>query len=231
MVFDAHGYLWVAMYDAGTVAGFTPADLAAGRAPSIVLAPGGGVLVQPAGVALDADGNLWVSNSGVGHVVRFPRKGGLEAGTAKPDIVLEVPDDECQGIAVRDGKLWHACADSDRAYVYELPTKSGKPAWKQVMVWSGPGSSGRPCAPVQIATTPGGALAFACYANQAVAVVEGRTEMTENSRVVSRPLTNLHGIAYDSSGALWAGTNYNVIARFASGTLGQAYPDVILRPR
>jgi streptogramin lyase len=226
MVFDAHGYLWVAMYDAGSVAGFTPADLVAGRAPSIVMAPGGGVLVQPAGVALDADGNLWVSNSGVGHVVRFPRKGGLEAGTAKPDVVLDVPDEECQAVAVRDGKLWHGCADSDTVYVYDLPVRSGRPTARTTFRW---GQNGGPaCAPVQAAATPDGALAFACYATASVAVVTGTQPLTESARVSAQALTNVHGIAYDASGALWAGTNLNVLARYVGQ---QSMPDVVLRPR
>jgi len=224
MVFDAHGYLWVAMYDAGSVAGFTPADLVAGRAPSIVMAPGGGVLVQPAGVALDADGNLWVANSGVGHLVRFPRNGGLEAGTAKPDVGLDVPDEECQGIAVREGKLWHACADSDTVYVYGLPARSGKPAATATLRWGRDGRAA--CAPVQVAATPDGGLAFACYAGAAVAVVRDTTG--EESRVAAQALTNVHGIAYDASGALWAGTNLNVLGRYTGTT---SYPDVLLRPR
>jgi streptogramin lyase len=228
MVFDAHGYLWVPMYDAGTVVGFTPDDLLAARAPSIVLRPGGDVLVQPAGVALDADGNLWVSNSGVGHLVRFPRRGGLEAGTAKPDVVLDVVDAECQGVAVVDGRLWHACADSDEIYVYDLKAvKSGRPKPSAVLKWP----LGRQCGPVQLTSAPDGGLAAACYNDAAVVVfraVARNGNVVETSRISAPELTNVHGIAFDSSGALWAGTNLNVLARFPAGATD---PDVVLRPR
>ncbi len=222
MVFDAHGYLWVPMYGNGSVAGFTPADLTAGRAPSIVLTAGAGVLQQPAGVAIDPrTGDLWVSNAAVGHLVRFPRAG-LEAGRSKADVVLDVPDEECQAIAVVDGRLWHGCADSDKVYVYDLPSHSGTA--KPVATFG----FGTPCAPVLFAAAPDG-LGVACYVSGSVAVLASRGgKPAEVSRVTAPELANVHGLAYDSSGAMWAGTNLNAILRFPRGA---SRPDLVWRAR
>ncbi|HEX8003557.1 MAG TPA: hypothetical protein VF519_12760 [Mycobacteriales bacterium] len=229
MVFDAHGYLWVAMYDGDRVAGFTPADLVAGRPPSLVLPDPGGVLRKPAGVALDADGNLWVANAGVGHLVRYPRRGGLEAGTARPDVVLDVVDAGCQGVGVRDGLLWLGCPDVDTAYAYALPAKSGRPAVRTTYEWQGR------CGPVQFAPAPDGTFAVACYHTGSVTPFEGGAGPSAPGAPFVRGrqaqvLTHVHGIAYDAEGALWAGTNLNVIVRYAlDATSG--LPAVVLRPK
>ncbi|HEV2889918.1 MAG TPA: hypothetical protein VGX28_06035 [Frankiaceae bacterium] len=222
MVFDAHGYLWVAMYDGDRVAGFTPEDLVAGRAPSIVLPDPGGVLRKPAGVALDSAGNLWVANSGVGHLVRYPRRGGLEAGTARPDVVLDVANDECQAIAAYQGRLWLGCADSDVVYVYPGNLRSGKPAWDTRLDWKGS------CGPVQLATTPDGRLAAACYHSGAVSFLE-RGQVSESYGIQEPALANVHGIAFDATGNVWAGTNRNVILAYPEGQ--GRLPVVVLRPR
>lgn len=226
MVFDAHGYLWVPMYGNGTVAGFTPADLTAGRAPSIVLTAGAGVLQQPAGVAIDPrTGDLWVSNAAVGHLVRFPRAG-LEQGKSKADVVLDVPDEECQGVAVQGSHLWHACAESDTLYVYDIPTRSGRPKPVTTFSWK----AARPCGPVLLVDAPNG-LGVACYETGSVVVMSPVTPAgtyVEQSRVTAPELANVHGLAYDSSGALWAGTNLNAILRFPAGA---TRPDVVLRAR
>lgn len=226
MVFDAHGYLWVPMYDSHRVVGFTPADLVAGRAPSIVLPDPDGVLRKPAGVALDRDGNLWVSNSAVGHLVRYPRRGGLEAGTAKPDIVVEVANDDCQAVAVHAGRLWLGCADTDVVYVYPINPRSGRAPFlaKQTL---------RQCAPVQFVPAPQGAVATACYRAAEVRIlgVGGRPEEAAGG-VSHQVLTNVHGVAFDASGGLWAGTNYNVLVGYTGPRHGpDLIPDVILRPR
>ena len=222
MVFDAHGYLWVAMYDGDRVAGFTPEDLVAGRPPSLVLPDPRGVLRRPAGVALDADGNLWVANAAVGHLVRYPRRGGLEAGTAAPDVVLQVADDDCQAVAVNAGRLWLGCSESDVAYVYALATRSGTPRWLTRLDWKGG------CGPVQFATTPDGRLGAACYRSGGVALLE-RGQPSQSYQVREQALTNVHGLAFDGEGRIWAGTNLNVILRYdpRQGSL----PDVVLRPR
>lgn len=225
MVLDAHGYLWVAMRDAHRVAGFTPEDLAAARPPSLVLPDPTGVLREPAGVALDADGNLWVANAGVGRLARYPRRGGLEAGTALPDVVLTVADDDCGSIGVHLGRLWLGCAYSDAFYVYDAKARTGRPPWLTRLDHSG-------CGPVQIVAAPAGGLAAACSRAPSVMLFARDGVPGVDGRVTTQALTAVHGIAYDSSGALWAGTSRNVIARFTdTGPDPDDVPDVVLRPR
>jgi sugar lactone lactonase YvrE len=225
MVFDAHGFLWVPMYGNGTVAGFSPADLAAGRAPSVVLTADPGVLLQPAGVALDPKtSDLWVSNAAVGHIVRFPRDG-LELGASKADVVLNVPDEGCQGIAIRDGRLWHACAKTDTLYVYDLPTRSGTPKPVATIAWP----TDKPCGPVLLVTTAD-RLGVACYSGSVVLLpaVAKSGAPEETFRITAPELANVHGLAIDPSGAVWAGTNLNAILRFPEG---MTVPDLVMRAR
>lgn len=226
MVFDAHGYLWVAMQDGDRIAGFTPQDLEAGRPPSVVLPDPDHVLREPAGVALDGEGNLWVSNAAVGNLVRYPRRG-IEAGTAKPDVVAEVANDDCQGVAVQGRRLWLGCSDTDVVYAYDLPLRSGRPAFRTRLDWSGP----KACGPVQLVLAPGDLVAAACYRSSSVALFGARGKPVEEGRVFAQSMNNVHGIAYDSSGALWVGTNLNVVARYPTGPGRRAIPDVVLRPR
>jgi len=216
MVFGARGYLWVAMYDADRVAAFSPADLAAARPPSVVLPDPKGLLRNPAGVAFDGSGNLWVSNAAVGRLVRYPRRG-LEAGTSRPDVVLTVADDDCQAVGVVGARLWLGCSYTDVVYVYDVNARTGRPPWITRIDNSG-------CGPVQFARAGGSALAVACSRWPSVRGLAGGVPS-----VTHQSLTGVHGVAFDASGALWAGTSQNVIVRY--GGTRDELPDVVLRPR
>lgn len=72
LAFDASGDLWVANLNGGAVVEFTPAQLASSGSPvqSVRLGAATGGITEPAGLAFDAAGNLWVANFN-GGVDRF----------------------------------------------------------------------------------------------------------------------------------------------------------------
>lgn len=61
-------------------------------------------LFQPAGLALDKDGNLWVADTGNGRVLRYPNPFNRVDGSQEPDLVLGQPDFDTRsdGKAARD---------------------------------------------------------------------------------------------------------------------------------
>lgn len=230
LAFDSQGWAWLPIYGSGSVVGFSPADLAAGRKPSVVIQPGDGTLVQPGGVAFDKAGNLWVSNASAGHLVRFPAAT-LRSGKVEADVVLDVPDEKCQGVLVDpSGNVWQSCAGTDRLYVYAAATvaKSGAPKPARTVQWGGSAI----CGPT-LMTLHANAVWVACYeAHAAVALpLTASGTPAETARISGVELTGVHGIAFDKAGRLWLGTNLNAILRVDTLTTGPVRPAVVLRSR
>lgn len=90
IAFDAEGSLWVSDNAAHTVSKYTAAQLAASGAPApaVVLSAVDASLYFPAGIAFDAQGDLWVANSGLGTVVAFTPAQLAASGAPVPHVVL-----------------------------------------------------------------------------------------------------------------------------------------------
>ena len=73
LAFDAAGSLWVSDIRRDKIASFSEAQLSASGfvAPQVVISTLGTTLRNPAGIAFDADGNLWVANASNQTVVAF----------------------------------------------------------------------------------------------------------------------------------------------------------------
>jgi sugar lactone lactonase YvrE len=73
LAFDASGDLWVANAGNSTVAEFAVAQLATSGSPTppVVISAPGSALTRPVGLAFDASGDLWVSNSTPNTVVEY----------------------------------------------------------------------------------------------------------------------------------------------------------------
>jgi ligand-binding sensor domain-containing protein len=86
LAFDAKGNLWVGLTGVNAIAEIPAAALATTGAPfpSVVLTSGNGSINDPAGLAFDDSGDLWVANSGGTTVVEFTPGQLLASGSPKP---------------------------------------------------------------------------------------------------------------------------------------------------
>lgn len=100
-------------------------------------------LFQPSSVAVDAEGNLWVADTGNGRLLRFPRPFDQWVNHPEADVVLGQPDFETTpdgeprrdrmfrpvSIALSgDGKLIAADPAHHRVLVFQPPFENGQPA-------------------------------------------------------------------------------------------------------
>ena len=117
LAFDAAGALWVARLGAHSISKYSAAQLeaAADPVPDAVLSANGGSLHNPAGLAFDAAGNLWVANLGNRTVVAFSPAQLTATGAPVPRITLFPTSDSLEsptGLAFdAAGSLWVADAD------------------------------------------------------------------------------------------------------------------------
>jgi len=90
LAFDAAGSLWVSDTRRNKLASFGEDQLTASGflAPRVVLSSLAGSLPSPAGIAFDADGNLWVGNVGNQTIVAFSPSQLAASGTFVPHVVL-----------------------------------------------------------------------------------------------------------------------------------------------
>jgi sugar lactone lactonase YvrE len=109
LAFDALGTLWVSDNQAHTVSGFRPAQLAGSGspAPAVVLSAVGSSLVNPAGLAFDASGNLWVANIGARTLVAFSPAQLASSCSPAPAIAIFSNVSVPTGLAFDgEGSLW-----------------------------------------------------------------------------------------------------------------------------
>jgi sugar lactone lactonase YvrE len=112
LAFDANGSLWVSDARRFKIASFSEIQIAASGflAPQVVISSLAATLSSPAGIAFDADGNLWVGNVGNQTVVAFSPAQLAATGSPVPSVVLSsnagslnIPS----GLAFdSDGSLW-----------------------------------------------------------------------------------------------------------------------------
>ncbi|MGH7603374.1 MAG: NHL repeat-containing protein [Gemmatimonadaceae bacterium] len=112
LAFDAAGLLWVSDSRRDKIAGYSEAQLAQSGfiEPQVVISSLAGALAIPAGIAFDADGNLWVANIGNRRVVSYTPQQIAATSTPAPNVIissngqsLDIP----AGLAFdSDGSLW-----------------------------------------------------------------------------------------------------------------------------
>ena len=112
LAFDAAGSLWMSDGRRSKVASFGEDQLDASGflAPRVVLSALAASLSIPAGIAFDADGNLWVGNVGNQTIVAFSPTQLAAGGTLDPHVVLSSNAGSLSipaGLAFdADGSLW-----------------------------------------------------------------------------------------------------------------------------
>jgi sugar lactone lactonase YvrE len=90
LAFDAAGALWVSDNQTNRIAKYGPAKLAASGipAPDVIIDSVPGSLNIPAGLAFDADGRLWVANTGGRTLLAFTPAQLAAGGAVSPAIVI-----------------------------------------------------------------------------------------------------------------------------------------------
>jgi sugar lactone lactonase YvrE len=109
-VFDKTGDLWVSNEGNSEVVEFSASQLGSSGAktPTVVLSSSSGSLDEPAEMAFDSKGNLWVSNFGNSTVVMFAKKELSASGSPTPKVTLSSAEfDGAFGLAFDSGhNLW-----------------------------------------------------------------------------------------------------------------------------
>ena len=90
LAFDASGNLWIANAGNSTVAELTTTQLTASGSPtaSVIISAPGSALTRPVGLAFDASGDLWVSNSTPNTVVEYTPVQLAATGDPAPAVKL-----------------------------------------------------------------------------------------------------------------------------------------------
>ena len=93
VTFDGSGDLWVTSYETNKLMEFTPSQLAAGgtQTPAVTITSDTTTprsLVRPAGMAFDAAGDLWVSQTAPASLVEFTPTQLKTTGAPKPKVFL-----------------------------------------------------------------------------------------------------------------------------------------------
>ena len=93
MAIDAAGNIWVANGNSGpfSVVKFSASQLTASGTPvpAVILTASGSSVDEPAGLAIDASGNLWVSNlAGASPLVEFASSQLVATGSPTPTITV-----------------------------------------------------------------------------------------------------------------------------------------------
>jgi secreted PhoX family phosphatase len=91
LAFDAGGALWVSDNVANRLVSYSRGQLLNSGAPNpprSVITPTNGSLLNPGGLAIDADGNLWVANLGSSTVASFTPAQQLGGGALVPHTTI-----------------------------------------------------------------------------------------------------------------------------------------------
>jgi len=90
LAFDASGNLWAGDFFNDRLLGYAPSQLAAtgAPAPAVTISASGSSLVNPAGIAFDGHGNLWVANRSGAKVVSFSPAQLAATGSPQPSVTL-----------------------------------------------------------------------------------------------------------------------------------------------
>jgi sugar lactone lactonase YvrE len=111
LAFDGAGSLWVSDIRRNKIASFSESQLSASGflAPQVVISTLGTSLQNPAGIAFDADGNLWVANASNQTVVAFTPAQLATTGSPAPHVVLSTNTALGNPVGLAfdtDGALW-----------------------------------------------------------------------------------------------------------------------------
>jgi sugar lactone lactonase YvrE len=111
LAFDDAGSLWVSDIRRNKIASFSEAQLSSSGflVPQVIISALATSLRNPAGIAFDADGNLWVANASNQTVVAFTPTQLAASGSPAPHVVISSNADLGNPVGLAfdtDGALW-----------------------------------------------------------------------------------------------------------------------------
>jgi sugar lactone lactonase YvrE len=234
LAFDKAGNLWVANYDANTLAAFSPQQLRKGGdiEAATVLSASQGDFDQPTGLAFDSTGNLWVTNQRGDAVVEIAVSDLAGSGTPTPRLILKQPGGPGGIIEAaafdQAGTLWLARYGDGRVIGFaasQLRTSpSPSPAYQL---------PGQLAGPIGLAVDAAGRLWVSEADSSSVAafVVVGTGPATAELAIKSDRLSVPHTPALDADGNLWLSCGNNTLVRIAASQMrssSAAEPDVVI---
>jgi len=245
MAFDASGDLWVANFGNRTVVEYTQGNTGSNPAvPAVTITSDGSAsLNSPAGLAVDAAGDVWVANDLSNTVVEYAR-GRLASGPLVPTVTIS--SDRSQSLSGpyalafdSSGNLW--VANYDNSTVVKYPKARLANGARAPALTISADSSGSLNSPAGLAFDASGNLWVAAnlsnkvleYTQRELSGGHLRPAVTLSSDAWGS-LNSPEGLAFDSAGNLWV-ANYgdDSVAEFAPSELsssGSWLPRIIAGP-
>jgi len=238
IAFAASGDMWIANQEDSLLLLFAPDALtrSGSRAATAVIAPNGGSLSGPTGLAFDSQHRLWVANSGNGTLVRFGAAQLASTGAPAPEVVLSGLVRPTSLAFDAAGSLWVSDIRAHTVAKY-LPAQlavSGSPA-PAVVLHANASSLVNP----SVAFDASGTLWVANAGNQTLAAFTPAQLSAGGSPVPHVVLSSTGdslsipvGLAFDGEKSLWVMSGDGILEKFASSSLGSTgapAPSVQLR--
>jgi sugar lactone lactonase YvrE len=229
--FDRDGDLWVTLATNNSIMEFTASQLATSSAPTpaVSLTATAGSLNDPTGLAFDADGNLWVANTGANTLVEFSAGQLTSSGRPTPTVTIKAASGSLHspiGIAFdHSGDLWVANSLGNTLAEFAPGQRTASGAPKPAVTLSDKSNS--ISGPVMLAFDATGTLwvtngdlnqnTVVAFAVSALAASGSPTPIVTLS---GSTLHNPAGLAFDASGNLWiSNIGSSTVIEFAASQL------------
>lgn len=225
LAFDTSGDLWISSQDDTLLLRFPPEAIASSgsRTAATIIAPIGGSISGPAGLAFDSERRLWVANSGNGTVVGFDRAQLVAGGAQTPAVVLSGQGHPVALAFDAAGTLWVSdnVANTIVGFASDQLRDSGVPRRRQILTEA----SGL-VNPAGLAIDGAGNLwvansgadnlvAFSPGDLTGAAIPAPRLVVSSNAGSLNIPV----GLAFDANGSLWVVGGGGTLTSFPRASL------------
>ena len=246
---DGSGNLWVALSHGNLVAEYAVSQLSAtnlAATAAVTLGANAGSLSQPAGIAFDGNGNLWVANAAANTVVEFSASQLASSGTPTPAVTIAASAgslDGPLGLAFDfSNNLWVANANAGSVVEFAAGQLAASGSPTPAVTLSA--SAGSIVGPIGIAFDAGGDLWVANgNTGHNTVVMFAAAQLTVSGAPVpsvvlsanAGSLASPAGLAFDNSQNLWvANAAAPTVVQFTPRQLassGSPVPNVVVGTR
>jgi sugar lactone lactonase YvrE len=249
VAFDTGLNLWVALSHGNVVAEYAVGQLSTNNlaaTPAVTLSANAGSLSQPAGIAFDGNGNLWVANAAANTVVEFSASQLASGGAPTPAVTIAASAgslDGPLGLAFDFGNnLW--VANANAGTVVEFAARQLAASGTPTPAVTLSATAGSIVGPIGIAFDAGGDLWVANgNTGHNTVVMFAASQLTASGAPIpsvvlsanAGSLASPAGLAFDNSRNLWvANAAAPTVVEFTAGQLassGSPAPNVVVTTR